>query len=131
MKQAFSIYNRTSRQILCDLIYFSSGFVLPDREVKFGRPVPEQPLHGDPWRRDTMVEVTMRPTWHDGHRIRGSKAFWYRRIDLASIVPLRAHAPPPPITAYPFDTYSLLPAINGYYGLKLGKRLARAVRHLA
>jgi hypothetical protein len=119
MDNTFSIYHRTSRQILRDLVYFTSGFLIPERGVIYGNPVARRPLHGDLVQRDTVIQISTETAGAHRPRIRGSKAFWYRRIDLASIVPLHSHAPAPTITGYPVDTYSLLPAINEYYGLKL------------
>ncbi|MGF6604373.1 hypothetical protein P3T23_009128 [Paraburkholderia sp. GAS448] len=119
MKQAFSIYHRTSRQILRDLVYFTSGFLLPEQRVIYGKPVAKGPIHGDKVRRDTVIEIGIERGAACSPRIRGRRSFWYSRFDLGLLDPPEAGHEPIPITGYPFDTYSILPAINEYYGLKL------------
>ncbi|MBB5409269.1 hypothetical protein HDG34_003210 [Paraburkholderia sp. HC6.4b] len=121
MKPPYSIYHRTSPQILRDLVYFTSGFLLPEQGVIYGKPVAKKPVHGDTIKRDTVIEIGIERGGACSQRIRGRRSFWYRRIDLGLLDPPEAGHEPIPITAYPFDTYNILPAINEYYGLKLGQ----------
>jgi hypothetical protein len=120
MKPLFSVYGRTSREILRDLIWFTSGFALPERDVSFGRPVPTKTRRIDPLRCDMKVVVTIHPTEWGNRCFSGSKLLFYRRIDLGSIRPLRAYEAVP-IPGFPFDLWSILPAINRWSGLKLEK----------
>ncbi|WP_233874960.1 DUF7941 domain-family protein [Paraburkholderia adhaesiva] len=119
MKPPYSIYHRTSREILRDLVYFTSGFLLPEQGVIYGKPVAKGPIQGDEVKRDTVIEIGIERGGACNPRIRGRKSFWYRRFDFGLLDSPEAGREPIPIAGYPFDTYSILPAINAYYGLIL------------
>lgn len=119
MDNIFSIYHRTSRQIFRDLIYFTSGFEIPECGVTYGKPAAEKPLHGDPHQRDTVTAVSVEAVGAYGRRVRGTKAFWYRRVNLRQLIPHEPDPEPIAVTAWPVYTWALLDGINRYYGLRL------------
>ncbi|WP_233874220.1 DUF7941 domain-family protein [Paraburkholderia adhaesiva] len=105
--------------------------MLPECGIGFGKPVQNRPLRGDALKCNTRVTVTIYGMeegkrcdegYGDGRReepLRGSRTFWYRRIDLRLVAASRVRRPAVPIAGYPSRTHELLDEINRYYGLKL------------
>jgi hypothetical protein len=111
-------YNKSSQDIIRDLIYSSNGFMLPATGVLYGIPSAITPLVADRYQRDTLIQLSMDPSI-PSKLFRGSRSFLYKRIDLAQLIPVAATPVPIQVASFPTDTYTLLAQINAYYGLKL------------
>ena len=109
-------YNRPSEQILYDLLYYTGGAWLPKDSLSFGAPQPWGPIAGDPYQRDTQLDVTVGPGAHP--RQRGTATIRYRREDVGTM-PVLVDVPIE-VESLPFTTHQLLPQLNLRYGLQLG-----------
>lgn len=108
-------YNRPAEQILYDLLFYTGGAWLPKDSLSFGEPRPLGPFPGDPYQRDTILEVTVGPAASD--RQRGSVSIRYAKLNLGEqpqVVEGDVQ-----VTSFPFTSHQLLPQLNALYGLQL------------
>jgi hypothetical protein len=118
IRMTFFNYDKPSKQILSDLIFASNGFRLPSTGVTYGTPVAVPGPSGYYSYLNTGIEVSI--PYAPGVQNYGKQTFFYSRLNLGNAAPV-ANAVPIVVTAYPTDTYTLLPQINAYYGLQLGQ----------
>jgi hypothetical protein len=114
MKFNHSHHQKSSEDILRELIFINNGFYLP-RDAEFSDLASYTPLPDDPEQRDTVVKVSIpKGRWSQDT---GEQWLRYKRLNLADIpTPDSGTLVAPGV---PFTAVSLLPAINAYYDILL------------
>lgn len=109
-------YRKPSDQIVRDLIFYNTGYILPE-EAKFGTLEAEEPNPSDPLGRDTKLMVYIPQDVYS--KSSGGRWLYYRRLDLSKLEKqsqseLTSHT-------FPFSTYAILEQINLLYNIDLNQ----------
>lgn len=108
-------FRQSSKGILASLIYWTTGRRLDLNQFNLGKPVEIEPLLGDPYKRDTEIEISAKD--EPGNRFKGSKVVRYKRLVLSDFSPVNDELIY--IDVLPTTTHTLLPQLNNYLDLAL------------